>query len=257
MLSGLLLDLSGVLYIEDQAIAGAVDSLHRLQQAGLSIRYVTNTTRSPRTRIHQQLTTLGFNLDINELFTAPMAAHAYLVEHSLYPYMLIHPDLMVEFEDRRRDDDQHNAVLIGDADQAFTYNNMNTAFRKLMQGLPLISMGKNRYFKQSDGLSIDAGAFVVALEYASHCQAIVTGKPEREFFVSAASSMDCQPEQVIMIGDDIESDINGASETGMLAILVQTGKYRRGDENKFTQPSSSYCLADINAATDYILDIIH
>jgi len=254
MPGGLLLDLSGVLYIEDQTIDGAVDSLRRLQQSGLSIRYVTNTTRSPRSRIHQQLTTLGFNLGIDELFTAPMAAHAYLVKHSLYPYMLIHPDLMVEFKDLRKNDDEHNAVLIGDADQDFTYNNMNTAFRKLMQGMPLISMGKNRYFKQQDGLSIDAGAFVTALEYASGTCAIVTGKPQPEFFLSAASSMGCEPHQVIMIGDDIESDINGASETGMQAILVKTGKYRRGDENKFTQPSSSRCLTDINAATDYILD---
>lgn len=253
MIEGLLLDLSGVLYIENRAIPGAVDSLQRLQQSSLCIRYVTNTTRSPRTRIHQQLSKLGFAIDINDLFTAPMAAHDYLVNHELYPYMLIHPDLMIEFEDRLKPPSEHNAVLIGDADQAFTYNNINKAFRLLMQGLPLISMGKNRYFKQQDGLSIDAGAFVVALEYASQQNATVTGKPEKEFFLSATRSMHIDPQQVTMVGDDVESDINGACDAGLQAILVKTGKYRAQDENTFSSPNA-ICVNDITAATDYILN---
>lgn len=256
MIEGLLLDLSGVLYIENCAISGAVNSLQRLQESALRIRYLTNTTRSPRTHIHQQLCKLGFDIDISKLFTAPMAAHAYLESHNLYPYMLIHPDLMVEFEDRLKPASAHNAVLIGDADQAFTYNNINNAFRLLMQGLPLICMGKNRYFKQQDGLSIDAGAFVVALEYASGQSATVTGKPEKEFFLSATRSMHIDPQQVIMIGDDVESDINAACDAGMQAILVKTGKYRPGDEDKFSSPNA-ICVNDIATATDYILNKGH
>lgn len=256
MSNGLLLDLSGVLYIEDQAIPGATQSLLRLQKSSLPIRFITNTTRKPRIRIHQQLGQLGFNIDIDDLFTAPMSAQAYLQKHCLNPYMLIHPDLVVEFEHFLKNDKPYNAVLIGDADQGFTYNNMNTAFRLLMQDMPLVCMGKNRYFKQQDGLSIDAGAFVVALEYASRSKAIIAGKPDPEFFINAARSMGCNPEHVIMIGDDLESDVNAASHTGMQAILVKTGKYQAGDEDRLDHPAS-LCLDDINAATDYILKSFH
>ncbi len=254
MISGILLDLSGVLYTEDQAIHGTAKSLLRLQQSGLPIRYVTNTTRKPRHKIHQQLLELGYSIDFNDLFTAPMAAHAYLLSNQLSPFMLIHPDLMDEFADLSCDN--HNAVLIGDADQGFTYNNMNRAFRLLINGAPLIAMGKNRYFMQQDGLSIDAGAFVTALEYAADTTAIITGKPDPEFYRSAVDNMGCDMQHTIMVGDDVEADVNGALAVGMQAILVRTGKYRDGDEQRISSDQAT-CVQDFNAAVDWILPRIN
>ncbi len=251
MISGLLLDLSGVLYIDDQAIPGASDSLSRLQNSGLAIRYVTNTTRKPANKIHQQLLELGFIINRDDLFTAPMAAHAYLKTNGLSPFKLIHPDLLEEFADFNNT--QYNAVLIGDADQGFTYDNINNAFRLLIEGAPLIAMGKNRYFMQQDGLSIDAGAFVTALEYAADVEAIITGKPDCEFYRHAVHSMSTSVKSTVMIGDDVDADINGAISAGMTAILVKTGKYRDGDEDRITDPGI-VCAQDFNEAVDWILD---
>jgi HAD superfamily hydrolase (TIGR01458 family) len=250
MISGILLDLSGVLYTDDQPVQGAAESLLRLQSSGLPIRYVTNTTRKPRRKIYQQLLDLGFVIDSNDLFTAPMAAHAYLSANKLSPFLLIHPDLMDEFTDLKGD--KQDAVLIGDADQEFTYNNMNTAFRLLIEGAPLVAMGKNRYFMQQDGLSIDAGAFVTALEYAADTRAIITGKPDPEFYRNAVNSMACETANTIMIGDDVEADVNGATDVGMTAILVRTGKYRDGDENRINN-NKSVCVQDFNKAVEWIL----
>jgi HAD superfamily hydrolase (TIGR01458 family) len=253
MISGILLDLSGVLYTDNLPIQGATESLSRLQNSGLPIRYVTNTTRKPRHKIHQQLLSLGFAIDSDDLFTAPMAAHAYLTANRLSPFLLIHPDLIDEFSDLKVD--KQDAVLIGDADQGFTYNNMNTAFRLLIEGAPLVAMGKNRYFMQQDGLSIDAGAFVTALEYAADTQAIITGKPDPQFYRNAINSMACETKTSIMIGDDVEADINGAIDVGMRAILVRTGKYRAGDENHISN-RESLCVDSFNEAVDWILNNI-
>lgn len=253
MISGLLLDLSGVLYIDDKPVEGAIQSLVRLQQTGLPVRYVTNTTRSPGIKIHQQLAQLGFKIHLDELYTAPMAAHAYLNTHQLSPFMLIHPDLEDEFADIKQE--IHNAVLIGDAEQGFTYSNMNKAFRLLIQGYPLIAMGKNRYFMQQDGLSIDAGAFVTALEYAADTSAIITGKPDAEFFLAAVEDMNTTVETTVMIGDDVEADVNGAIDAGLKAILVKTGKYRTGDENRINT-ETCLCVQDFNHAIDWVIENI-
>lgn len=253
MISGLLLDLSGVLYIDDKPVEGAIQSLLRLQQTGLPVRYVTNTTRSPRMKIHQQLTQLGFNIDLDELYTAPMAAHAYLHTHQLSPFMLIHPDLENEFADIKQE--TLNAVLIGDAEQGFTYNHMNKAFRLLIEGYPLIAMGKNRYFMQEDGLSIDAGAFVTALEYAADTRAIITGKPDAEFFLAAVKDMNTTASTTLMIGDDVEADVNGAIDAGLKAMLVKTGKYRTGDEN-YIKTETANCVQDFNHAIDWVIEHI-
>ncbi len=251
MISGLLLDLSGVLYIDNKPVEGAKESLLRLQKLDIPLRYVTNTTRTPRVKIHQQLNELGFDIHLSELYTAPMAARAYLDAHNLSPYMLIHPDLEHEFTGFNKE--PYNAVLIGDAEQGFTYNNMNKAFRLLIQGFPFIAMGKNRYFMQHDGLSIDAGAFVTALEYAADTKAIITGKPDPEFFLAAVNDMNSNVESTFMIGDDVDADINAAINAGLGAILVQTGKYRESDEDRIKQPSA-ICVQDFNHAVDWVIN---
>ena len=79
----------------------------------------------------------------------------------------------------------------------------------------------------SDGLSLSAGPFVDALEFASGKSATIIGKPSKAFFEHALLDMSLQTSQVAMIGDDISTDIGGAHEMGMKSILVRTGKYRK------------------------------
>jgi len=67
----------------------------------------------------------------------------------------------------------------------FTYERLDRAFRHLVDGAELVALQKNRYWQQEDGLSLDAGPFVAALEYASCKVATVIGKPEKAFFEAA------------------------------------------------------------------------
>ena len=96
-----------------------------------------------------------------------------------------------------------------------------------MNGAELIALEKDRYWMSPDGLSLSAGPFVSALEFATAKSATVIGKPSKAFFNSALKDMSLQPDQVAMIGDDIITDIGGANEAGMKSILVRTGKYRQ------------------------------
>ena len=143
-------------------------------------------------------------------------------------------------------------MLVGDAAEGFSYSAMNTAFRILMRGGRLVAMGRNRYFRDGDELSLDADPFVRALEYAAGVQAVITGKPDGEFFRGALASMDLQPADVVMVGDDVEADVQGAVACGLRGILVQTGKYRPGDEQRLTAPYS-HLEADFGAAASWIL----
>jgi ribonucleotide monophosphatase NagD (HAD superfamily) len=72
-------------------------------------------------------------------------------------------------------------------------------------------------------------AFVAALEYATGRRALVLGKPARQFFDVAARLVRCPPAEIVMIGDDITSDVRGAQEAGMQGVLVKTGKFRDAD----------------------------
>jgi len=249
-IQGVLLDLSGVLYVGEQEVPGAVEAVERLRASGLPLRYLTNTTRSTRARVQQKLADLGFPIEADEIFTAPRAVRAHLRSQGLRPLLLIHPDLEPEFSDLPRE--RPDAVVLGDAGEAFDYAALNGAFRVLMEGAPLIAMGDNRYFREAEGLSLDVGPFVRALEYAAGCEARVLGKPAAGFFESAVSELGCAPEACVMIGDDARSDVEGALAAGLQGILVRTGKYRPGDEDGIRLPGASI-EDDIGAAVDRVL----
>ncbi len=248
---GVLLDLGGVLYVGDEPISGAVEAVERLRAAGLPLRLLTNTTRRTRKQVHEKLRRLGFEVEENEIVTAPVAVRNRLLAEGLRPMLLIHPELEPEFADMDQRDP--NIVVLGDAGEGFTYAALNQAFRLLMEGAPLVATGANRYFREADGLSLDLGPFVAALEYAAGTEAEVLGKPAAAAFLRCVEELGCAPRECVMIGDDVASDVLGALDAGLRGILVQTGKYRDGDEKALTDHPGAHSVPDVSAAVDAIL----
>ncbi|WP_068115941.1 TIGR01458 family HAD-type hydrolase [Tropicimonas marinistellae] len=252
MIGGVLLDISGVLYQGERPIAGAVDAVERLRESGIPIRFLTNSTRRPKRTIVRKLNVLGFDAGDDEVLTPAAAACTWLNAHGFSPHLLVHPDLEEDFSDCVGA--ASKAIVIGDAAEYFSYERLNAAFRELVAGAPLLALAANRVFRDTDGeLSLDAGAFVRALEYSSGTEALILGKPERSFFRAGTDSLGCAPSDVAMVGDDAESDVAGALSAGIgMGILVQTGKYREGDENRFG-PAPTSVATDIAEAVDTII----
>jgi HAD superfamily hydrolase (TIGR01458 family) len=234
---GVLIDLSGVVYVGDRLLPGAMEAIEGFRAAGLGLRFVTNTSRRCRARILGDLAGLGLDMDPDELLTAPLAGRRWLERHDRRPHLLIHPGLAPDFEGMETDDP--DAVFLGDAAEYFDYARLNAAFRVLQDGAPLVAVARNRYFREADGLSLDMGAFVAALEYAAGTEAIIVGKPSAAFFREATIDLGLAPGEVVMVGDDVEADVLGALAAGLDAALVQTGKYRAGDEDALAQGGGS------------------
>ena len=250
MVKGVLIDLSGTVHVAEQPIPGAVEAIRRLQAAGVPFRFVTNTSRKTRALLHEDLVRLGFDVPVVHVFTAPLAVHSYLEKYNLRPYLLVHPHLVGEFADLSQQDP--DAVVVGFAQHAFTYDALNRAFQLLKSGAPLLATGKTRYFEGASGLELDAGPFVAALEYAAGTEALVLGKPSFQFFLNAVDELGCRPEETIMVGDDAASDVGAAVNAGLRGMLVQTGKYRPGDEERVSR-SEARLARDIGTAVDMIL----
>jgi HAD superfamily hydrolase (TIGR01458 family) len=226
-----LIDIEGVLCIGDGAIPGSLEALAMLRERGARIRFVTNTTRRTRADIVRQLGAMGFEVAQEEVVTGTLAARRLIETRKLRPFLLVHPGLLPEFAGI--DTADPDAVLIGDAGDGFSYAALNAAFRILLEkpAAPLLALANNRYFRATDGLWLDAGPYVVALEYASRSQALCMGKPATAIFRTALDGLQAAPQEAVMIGDDIESDVGGAQASGLGAVLVRTGKYRASDES--------------------------
>jgi HAD superfamily hydrolase (TIGR01458 family) len=250
MIKAILFDISGVLYEDQTPITGAVESINQLQKSGIPLRFVTNSSRSTEAMILTALLKMGFSINDSQVFTAPGAVKRLLQAKDLRPYCLIHQDLEPEFADF--DQLNPNAVVVADAANRFDYDRLNAAFELLIEGAPLIGIGRNRYFKSGGKLYLDAGPFIHALEYAAGVEAEIMGKPAPAFFMAAVNSIGCMPEEVLMIGDDAEADVEAALKVGLQACLVQTGKYRQGDEDSIQISGAEFVPSVVEAITPFL-----
>uniref|UniRef100_T1JMV9 Haloacid dehalogenase-like hydrolase domain-containing protein 2 n=1 Tax=Strigamia maritima TaxID=126957 RepID=T1JMV9_STRMM len=246
----ILIDLSGTLHIESSPIAGAIDALKRLREANFGIRFVTNTTKESKRFLVERLKTIGFDIKPSEIFTSLTAARQLIVAKDVRPMFFLEGAAMEDFDGISTQDP--NAVVIGLAPTSFHYEKLNTAFRLILNGAPLIAVHKARYYQTPDGPSLGPGSFITGLEYATDVKAEVVGKPMATFFNEAVKSVSGKCEETIMIGDDVRDDIGGAQQCGMMGILVKTGKYREGDETKINPPPQ-HVVPDFPAAVELIL----
>jgi HAD superfamily hydrolase (TIGR01458 family) len=231
---GVLLDVDGVLVTSWRPLPGAIDTVKWLRRSDVPFRLVTNTTQFGRRSLSEVLSDGGLRVSPDEVLTATEATAGYLRRH--HPgarcYLLATGQAaseLGEIDVVGEEADQADVVVIGDAEQGFTYDTLNRAFRLLMNGAALVAMQRGLYWHTDEGPALDVGAFVVALEQAAGIRAAVAGKPSPEFFLTALESIGLSAQEVLMVGDDVQSDINAAREVGMQAALVKTGKFRPRD----------------------------
>jgi len=226
-LRGFLIDLDGTVVEADRLIPGAVETLAWLKERGLPYRFVTNTTSKPRAAIIEKLGRLGLAVRPEEIITAPVAGRDYLLSEGLTRcYPLIKDSLQEDLTGVDLVEENPQAVLVGDIGDELTYAKLNRAFRFLLDGAAFVALARNRYFRGQDGLCLDVGSIVAALEYGAQRESLLIGKPAREFFLLAGKSLGVAQETIAVIGDDLEADAIGGQTAGSLGILVRTGKFR-------------------------------
>jgi len=266
-----LIDISGTLHIGQDAIPGAIDACRKLfqqqqeqkQRNNLQVLFLTNTSKVSSVTLLRQLRGMGFDKSAiphdgdddydTIIMTSVGATRRYLLQHNLRPLCLVEDELLdTDFEGVDTTESDPNCVLVGLAPSKFNYDKLNEAFRLLSRlkeesstrhdkdsddGKPplLVAIHRATYYRDADHLlSLGPGGFVSLLEQTCGVTAHVVGKPSRNFYYAALSSLGADavdPSQAVMVGDDVVGDIKGALDAGLGgAILVKTGKYVCGDE---------------------------
>jgi HAD superfamily hydrolase (TIGR01458 family) len=232
---GLLLDLDGVILLRGEAVPGAVDAMARLTAQGIPYRILTNTSLVSRATLAGRLARTGIEVPPAWIVSALSATAGYARdEFAGSPiYLLASPDARREFAGQwllsHAEADAGAtaaAVVIGDSPEELTYANIDRAFRFVHGGARLVAMHRNRWWLTPAGPTIDAGAYVVGLEYAAGVTATVVGKPTREFFVRSLDDLGVGPyADLLMVGDDLDLDSASAMGLGLRAAHVLTGRH--------------------------------
>jgi HAD superfamily hydrolase (TIGR01458 family) len=248
---GLLLDMDGVLVLRGRPIVGAPEALAKLERRGLPYRVVTNTSVLSRDSLSAWGASVGLPVPPDRIISA-LSASAAFTAHAYAG----RPLFVLASEDARREFagqwllDPNNAdepgaeaaaVIVGDSPEAATYENLNRAFRLIRGGARLIGMHKNRWWLTPAGPTLDSGAFVAGLEFATGTRALILGKPSPAFFreaahellgaISGARGRAPRPRlaSVAMVGDDLWTDVLAAQRLGMRGIFVLSGKHGRAE----------------------------
>jgi len=232
--SGFLFDLDGTLYVGSAAVPGAPGTLARLRDGGVPFRLVTNTTSRSRRMLVERLGGCGFTVAPEEIMTATLAGVELLRAQGRTRVAPFVPSSALEDMagltlaggTSGRPRGAADAVVVGDLGARWTYGLLQEAFEQLMAGALLVALSRDRYFRQDGRLALDAGPFVAALEYAAGVTAAVAGKPSPAFYQAAVHGLGVPPERVVMVGDDLWSDVEGAQRAGLQGWLVRTGKFR-------------------------------
>jgi HAD superfamily hydrolase (TIGR01458 family) len=230
---GLLLDIDGVLSVSWEPIAGAIETLGWIREQGIPFRLITNTTTLTREALAHTLREAGFAVDAPDIVTAVVATAEHLRTQHAGARVFVLSD-----GDARADLDgvalvgphePADVVVIGGASDDFTYEALNHIFGLLNEGGILIGMHRNMYWRTADGLQLDGGAFIAALEEATGTKATICGKPAPAYFETALEMLGVPATRAIMVGDDVVNDVFGAQAIGMTGVLVRTGKFRPTD----------------------------
>ncbi len=233
---GVLFDMDGVLYNSEEPIQGAAEAVAWVQARNIPHLFVTNTTSRGRNALVEKLERYGIHADQSQILTPCTTAANWLrAQAGGHAALFITPKARIEFQEVSCLPEEAEAgaqyVVIGDLGDAWNFRTLNRAFR-LLQSNPaaaLIALGMTKFWLGHDGLRLDVAPFIAALEHATGRKALVFGKPDRHFFHAAVERLGLPANEIVMIGDGIETDIEGAQKAGLKGVLVRTGKFRESD----------------------------
>jgi len=237
-IKAILCDIDGTLYFKGEAIEGAIDMVSHIKDLGIKILFFTNTdSKSPR-RIYNILKDYGFQIQENEIFSPVIALKKFLVKHSRKKIFLVTTrEVAREFQEYIviGENEIPDFVIIGDFQDDWDVNRLNRAFQYVLQGATLLGTQGNIFYLDREGNPvIDTGSFVEMIARSTGTKAKIFGKPSKEYFEQAIELINVSRDKIIVVGDDYESDIQGAFNVGLKAILVKTGKgkYFDGSDGK-------------------------
>lgn len=241
----LLLDLDGVIVVAGEIIPGAADAVGRLERAGRPYRIVTNTSAVSRSTLARWSARLGAPIPAARFQSALSASAAWTAKaFAGRPlYVLASDDAKTEFEGQYLLTHEEAgvrgasaaAVIIGDTPEEMTFDSLNRAFRLIRDGAVLVGMHQNPWWLTPDGPTLDSGAFVAGLAFATGMRPRIVGKPSTAFYSAAVTDLrremgrDLSRSEIAMVGDDVRSDVRAAQQAGLRGIFVLTGKHDLDD----------------------------
>jgi 4-nitrophenyl phosphatase len=255
-LKGVLIDLDGVVYTGREPIPGAATFLGEARRRGLKFLLVTNNSTTSPELVAARLRGMQIEVDPGEILTSAQAAVGYVRRHAergATVRIVGEAGLRQAAEEEGLvvvDGDAHAEWVIAGLDRAFTYETLAAATRAIMDGAHFVATNADALLPVEGGQVVPgAGTMIAAIRTATAVEPVVVGKPEPGLFEHGLQRLGgLAAHQVAMIGDRLDTDVDGGRRAGLRTILVLTGVTTRAEAAAASPPPDA-TLPDLASVT--------
>jgi len=232
MKKGFLIDMDGVIYRSSQLIPGAVRFIRLLQEYHIPFLFLTNNSQRTRRDVATKLQRMGMPVEEHHIFTCAMATARFLASQkpSGTAYVIGEGGLLTALHNNGYAvvDKLPDYVVVGEG-RTLSFEMLEQAVQMVMGGAKLIATNLDPNCPTQHSTRPGCGAIVSLIEVATGIKAFSVGKPSPVMMRTARKELGMATSETIMIGDTMETDIQGGVQMGYRTILVLTGTTKRDD----------------------------
>src|SRR4029450_10507485 len=229
------MDMDGVLYRGDQPLPGAIETLNALRQRGVKVAFITNNASRHREELATKVSSLGFSCDMHEIWGSAYTTARYIARHAPEARVFaVGTSGMVR--------EMHEAGVtvvpthegathvVAGLDMGLTYDKLKHAHYAICNGATFIATNLDSTYPDTlTTTTPGGGAIVAALRPPPGSHPLVMGKPQTLSMAQIAASWGVGPQEIVAVGDRLDTDIVSAKSFGCLAVLVLTGISTRAE----------------------------
>lgn len=229
MIKGIILDLDGTVYLGDAEVPGAGRFTREMKARGVRCLYVTNRANRSADEVCAQLNRYGIACGVTDILTSAQAAVQYLKKGTVFYIGEKSFGKLLEESGFRVTDDSPDYVIIS-FDRNVTAEKISKAAGLIRNGAKFIATNPDKALKVEGGVMPGTGAIVDAVVKVAGIQpAVMIGKPEKLIIEMGIKKLSLKKEEVILVGDNVETDIPAGSRAGIRTALILTGISSRKD----------------------------
>lgn len=248
-IKAIIFDLDGVLYKGRTAIPGAQNTIAKLKSMGKRVFFLTNAGTASRSGRTAKLRSLGFEVEEQEVYTSSYGVGHYIskMKKNSTVYCIGEGGLKEQLTsfgifltDKKPD------FVVVSLDRGLTYARLAKGFENILNGSKFIATNEDPSFPTEKGLMPGAGSIVKSLEYSTGVKPIVIGKPNTYLMDMIFEKCECSKEEILFVGDRLDTDIKIAKKTKIKSALVLTGVSKKNDLNTLNdEEKPDYVLSSV------------
>jgi arabinose operon protein AraL len=229
MFNGFIFDLDGTVYLSDQLLSGAEEVIKLLREKGRKVVFLSNKPIQTREDYAAKLTRLGIPTQPDEVINSTLVMINYLRKYAPRAKLFVVGETPFIEELKKAgfsvtEEPREIEYVVVAFDRTFDYRKLNIAFQAIKRGAHFVATNPDRTCPVEEGEIPDCAGMIAAIEAVTQKKVeVIVGKPSPLMIQAALDMMKLRPEDCILIGDRLETDIKMGKESGLATGIVLTG----------------------------------